>query len=194
MAFPVFVTLAVFAPLLMSLFGPQFRAGATALTILSLAMFVNIGTGAVGAVLSMGGKSSWVLLDNSIALLLNVVLNLALIPRFGMTGAAIAWAVAIVVGNLLPLVQVWRLWQLQPVTAEAVLILALTLGLFGGLGLIARALAGATPAALVSSVVLASSLYGAVLWKRRSHLRAGVLRDAVRIRPRVVQKPVAADR
>ena len=101
-SFPVYLALAVFAPLMMELFGEEFSEGATALVILSSAMLVNMGTGAVRSALFMGGKSSWILFDNAAALAVNVALNLLLIPELGMTGAAIAWAASILVGNLLP--------------------------------------------------------------------------------------------
>ena len=50
------------------------------------------GHGRRRAALFMGGKSSWILLDNVIALAINVGLNLVLIPEYGMSGAAVAWA------------------------------------------------------------------------------------------------------
>jgi O-antigen/teichoic acid export membrane protein len=143
-SFPVFLTLAAFAPVLMSIFGPRFVDGQTALTILALAMLVNMGTGAVRAALSMGGRSGWVLMDNLAALAVNVGLNVVLIPRMGMDGAAIAWAASIVVGNLLPLGQVYRLWGLQPVSAGGLRVVVAT-SLYGAVCVLVRAVAGTSP-------------------------------------------------
>jgi O-antigen/teichoic acid export membrane protein/O-antigen ligase len=184
LAFPVFIGLAVFSPVFMQVFGAEFTAGSTALTILSLAMLVNIGTGAVRAVLSMGGKSSWLLFDNTVALVVDVVLNFVLIPPLGMEGAAIAWAFAIAAGNLVPLFQVWRLWRLQPVTVEAIVVVA-SAGIAYGLGgLLLRVALGATLQALVLSILLGTALYGTVLWQRRAGLHAEILRDAFAVRRR----------
>ena len=75
-SWPLFLSLAVFGPVLLGVFGPGFDEGATALAILSMAMLVNLGTGNVTVVLLMGGKSSWNLLNTAVALVLNVGLNI----------------------------------------------------------------------------------------------------------------------
>ena len=56
------------------------------LVILSIAMLFNIGTGNVTVVLLMAGKSVWNLGNALIAFVINLGLNLLLIPRFGITG------------------------------------------------------------------------------------------------------------
>jgi O-antigen/teichoic acid export membrane protein len=180
-SFPVFLTLAVFAPVLMSIFGHRFVDGQTALTILALAMLVNMGTGAVRAALSMGGRSRWVLMDNLAALAVNVGLNLVLIPRIGMDGAAIAWAASIVIGNLLPLGQVYRLWGLQPVSAGGLRVVIAT-GLYGAVCLLVRAVAGASPGSMIVAAVAGLAVYSAALWLIRDDLRAHVFREALRVR------------
>jgi O-antigen/teichoic acid export membrane protein len=180
-SFPVFLTLAVFAPVLMSVFGPRFVDGQTALMILALAMLVNMGTGAVRAALSMGGRSGWVLMDNMAALAVNVVLNVVLIPRIGMDGAAIAWAASIVVGNLLPLGQVYRLWGLQPVSQGGLRVVVAT-GLYGAVCIVVRVVAGASAGSMIAAAVMGIAVYGAALWLIRDDLRAHVFREALRVR------------
>src|SRR5439155_3408193 len=59
---PVYVTMIVFAPVLMRVFGREFVAGQTALVILSASMLVLIATGNNKIVLLMGGGSAWNLL------------------------------------------------------------------------------------------------------------------------------------
>jgi O-antigen/teichoic acid export membrane protein len=49
-----------------------------------------------------------------IALVLNVVLNVALIPPYGMVGAGLAWGISIVIWNLIRLWQVYRVLGMQP--------------------------------------------------------------------------------
>ncbi len=66
----------------------------------SLAMLVNLGTGNVTVVLLMGGKSSWGAINTGAALIVNIGLNLLLIPHLGILGAAIAWGASIVVDNV----------------------------------------------------------------------------------------------
>jgi O-antigen/teichoic acid export membrane protein len=180
-SFPVFLTLAAFAPVLMGIFGPQFVSGQTALVILSLAMLVNMGTGAVRAALSMGGRSGWVLLDNTAALVINVALNAFLIPKMGMNGAAIAWAASIVVGNMLPLVQVYRLWGLQPLSAGGFRVVVAT-GLYAAVCVLVRAFAGASAGSMIVGVVVGLVLYACALWLIRDDLRANVFREALSVR------------
>ena len=178
LSFPIYLTLAVFASTFMSLFGADFSAGATPLTILSIAMLANMATGAVKAVLLMGGRSRMVLADNVVALVANVVLNIALIPRYGMSGAAVAWAISILLNNLVPAVQVWRAWNLQPVVDGSIVAAAAAIVCYGGIGTVARIAAGDAPLVLLASSTLATGAYIGVLWRFRRSLRAGVLREA----------------
>lgn len=183
-SWPFYVMLAVFAPFVLRIFGPGFAEGQSALLILSLAMLVNLGTGNVTVVLLMGGKSWWNLLNTVVSLGLNIVLNIVLIPRLGMTGAAIAWAVSITFENLAPLVQVGRLLRLHPFGRGYLRVAAASVLCFGGLGIIARSWFGLGLGSLVLVSITASAAYFVVLWKSRSLLELSTLRHALRPRPR----------
>ena len=89
-SWPLYLLMGVFAPTVLGLFGPSYPQGATALSVLCAAMLVALAAGNVGSVLLMGGKSTWVLGDKILALTVNVAANLILIPRYGITGAAVA--------------------------------------------------------------------------------------------------------
>ena len=190
-SFPVYLALAAFAPLMMRLFGESFTPGATALTILSLAMLVNMGTGAVRAALFMGGKSSWILLDNVVALVINVGLNLALIPAYGMSGAAVAWGASIVVGNLLPLFQVWRLWGLQPLGPGYGAATIAAVACFGVTGVLIRLTLGDSVAAFVAYAIVSTALYALCAWRLRDRLQLAILWDAVHARSIHSAQPAA---
>jgi len=79
----------------------HFSTRSTALVIVSLAMLINMGTGNVTLILLMVGRSSLNLLNTGAALTVNVLLNVVLVPQMGVTGAALAWAAAIILENLL---------------------------------------------------------------------------------------------
>jgi O-antigen/teichoic acid export membrane protein len=190
-SFPVYLALAAFAPLMMRLFGASFTPGSTALTILSLAMLVNMGTGAVRAALFMGGKSSWILLDNVIALAINVGLNVVLIPKYGMSGAAAAWGVSIVVGNFVPLFQVWRLWGLQPLGPGYGAAIAAAIACFGVTGAVARWTLGDSIPAFAAYAIVSTALYGVCAWRLRDRLHLDVLWHAVRVRGARAARPAA---
>jgi len=101
LSWPAYLMLAVFAPAFLELFGREFRAGATPMAVLAVAMLVNVGVGLVQTVLLMSGNSRGHLLATIAGLVLNVTLCLALVPRHGALGAAIAWSCGIVCENVL---------------------------------------------------------------------------------------------
>ena len=97
LAWPLYLTMIVLAPSLLSFFGPAYQQADTVLVILGASMLVATLVGPVDMVLLMAGKSSWNLLNTIAAIVANVTLNLILIPRYGMTGAAVAWSASILV-------------------------------------------------------------------------------------------------
>lgn len=114
-AWPFYAVLAVFAEPVLSIFGPGFESGATSLRVLAAAMAVATAAGAVQSVLLMAGRSSWQLADKTGALGLDVVLLVLLVPQWGIEGAAVAWAVTIVVDTLVVVFQVQVLMGVRPV-------------------------------------------------------------------------------
>jgi O-antigen/teichoic acid export membrane protein len=197
MSWPVYLTGSVFAPVLLRVFGPEYAAGQTALTILALASMVNMATGPCSVVLVMGGKSTWSLVNSTVALGLNVALNLLLIPRYGMNGAAAAWGVAMIVNNLLAIVQVryfLRLSPFGPGFRMAVLVPAVC---FGGVGLGVRVAMGESVPSFLLYGVMAGGAYLAILWRLRRRLQLTDLGRALRARTRrparAVGSPEGAD-
>ena len=98
---PVIVMIAFGGTLLEWVFGAEYRAGATALAILAAGQLVNAGMGSVGMLLNMTGHERDTVKGIGIAALCNVVLNLVLIPPFGIEGAAAATALTLVIWNLI---------------------------------------------------------------------------------------------
>ncbi len=99
----------VFAPgLVLSIFGENFRAGATGLVILAIGQFINAVTGSVGQMLAMTGHE--VVLRNIImaTAALNVILSVVLIPTWGINGAAAATSVCAVCSTILASFYVYR--------------------------------------------------------------------------------------
>jgi O-antigen/teichoic acid export membrane protein len=86
-----------FAPreIMTVLFGAPYAAGWLALVILAAGQLVNAGTGAVGALLVMTGHQNTWLKLSAVIFFANVVLVCALVPRWGLPGAALGTALAI---------------------------------------------------------------------------------------------------
>ena len=172
---PMYVVLVIFPAVVLGIFGHRYTAGAAPLVVLSLAMLVNLGTGNVTVVLLMGGKSSWNFVNALAALIVNVALNLVLLPRIGIMGAAIAWAASIVVDNVAAVIEVWLLLGLGPFGRGYGLVVAATAGCFGITGLVARAFLGQTLPALVATTALGLTAFAAIAYLGRERLQLGGL-------------------
>lgn len=113
---PMFVVIAVCCRSVLSLFGPEFLAGSVPLLILAAFTFLTVSMGPLGQALAMSGKSHIVLYNTAASLFINIILNLLLIPRLGMTGAALATGASLVclqVGRLVEARYVLGLWPLS---------------------------------------------------------------------------------
>jgi O-antigen/teichoic acid export membrane protein len=174
----MYLTLATFGPVILNLFGSEFVRGQDALFVSSVAMLIGVGTGNVTVVLLMGGKSVWTLANTTIALLVNVVLSILLIPPLGITGAAMAWGASIVVNNVVPLVQVWRLLGIDPFGRGFLIVAGLSALCFGGIGLVARMILGPTMIGLLAFALPACALYVVLLFRFRGPLRLAAVRQA----------------
>jgi O-antigen/teichoic acid export membrane protein len=167
---PVYLTLAVFAPAVLSIFGQSYVQAQHVLTILALTMLVASAVGPVDIVLLMSGRSAWNLVNTAAAVALNVGLNLVLIPRLGITGAALAWSASILMNNLAPLIQVRTFLRLDPFGKEVLAVAAVSLIAFGAFPLGFRVVFGAELGALAGSAVLGVALYAPALWRLRGTL------------------------
>jgi len=108
-AVPLGLVLLVFGGLLLGLFfGEEFRAGRTALAIVVLGQLLNAGFGAVGLILNMTGHTKLAVRGFLVAVLANIALNLVLIPRMGIEGAALGALLAFIVWNSILFVYVRR--------------------------------------------------------------------------------------
>jgi O-antigen/teichoic acid export membrane protein len=160
---PMYLTFATFGPFLLEVFGEGYSEGASALTLLSLAMLVATGCGMVDMVLNMAGRTTWTLANTLLSLVLLVGLDLWLIPAYGILGAAIGWAVARVVANLVPLTLLGLALRLHPFGLPLVTSVTASSLCFGVGLLLARTLLGASWAGLAAGVAGAGLCYLAAL-------------------------------
>lgn len=169
-AWPVYLTCFAAPEYLLRLFGDGYQSGVPVVIILSIAMLVGTGAGPVDIALLMSGRSIASMVNNLIALSLNLVLNLALIPLWGIQGAALAWACSIVVGNVLP---AWQIrtelgaTALNRASAAAAAIAVVSLALLPTIGW----LAGAGPAVRLAAALIGLVGYGVLIFVFRKMLR-----------------------
>ena len=86
---------------LLSLFGPAFVSGYALMAILLAGIMAKALVGPAEAFLTMAGRQSLCVLLYAGALIANLVLNMVLIPAFGLTGAAMATSGAMFVEAIL---------------------------------------------------------------------------------------------
>jgi len=107
---PLFLVFFLFPEVVLeALFGADYIAAADALRILSLGYIFSSMMGPNGTTLVAMGKSMFIMWAVFAAVVLNIALNIALIPPYGIEGAAIASAAAIIMVNL---IGCWKLHSL----------------------------------------------------------------------------------
>ncbi|GHJ46407.1 hypothetical protein Cs7R123_37490 [Catellatospora sp. TT07R-123] len=176
---PFYLLWAIFGAQLMAVFGDGYAAGATAGrvgVVLSLAMLVATACGMVSTVQEMAGNTGVAFFQTMLALAVNVVLDLILIPRLGILGAALGWAAALLLKNLLPLVQLQVRHQLSPLCRAGFIAMGSAVGCFAGIPLAARAVLGAHVLVDVAAVLVAVVAYAALVWYNRQTLQLAGLR------------------
>jgi O-antigen/teichoic acid export membrane protein len=89
------------ATLLRLIFGPQFVGAFGALVVLTVGQVINCATGIVHSLLIMTGHEHDTLRGSILGVVVNVVLAFALVPKFGLMGAAAATCAAVAAENAL---------------------------------------------------------------------------------------------
>jgi O-antigen/teichoic acid export membrane protein len=111
---PIFTLLTFFSREILALFGADFTTGAKAMIILCVGQLLNTATGSAGFMLMMTGKSYVNLINSVVLTLANVLLNLLLIPKYGIIGAALANAVSIIAVQIFRLAELWYFYRVHP--------------------------------------------------------------------------------
>lgn len=89
------------APLIGLTFGSRYTIASTALQILVVGQVMNVFFGSVGTILNMTGMEKEAVTSITVAIIVNIFLDIVLIPLFGMVGAASASAISIFVWNMI---------------------------------------------------------------------------------------------
>ena len=97
---PIIILLICFSEYILSMFGINYILAKNALWILLIAQFFNSITGPSALYLNMTGRQKKLNVILLISLIINVVLNIFLVPTFGMLGAAIATTTSFVLSKV----------------------------------------------------------------------------------------------
>ncbi|MDA2811243.1 polysaccharide biosynthesis C-terminal domain-containing protein [Nocardiopsis sp. RSe5-2] len=172
LTWPLFLPAVVYAPLVMELFGPGYAgaAGTGVLVVVAVAQMASASLGMGDLLLTMAGRTGWNLANNLMSLAANVVLCVVLIPPLGAVGAALAWAAAIGVRNLLPLVQLHRMIGVHPFSPRWTAAAGAALAWFGAVPAVCAGVLGTTGPSLVLALMLGGSGWAATVWRMRTVL------------------------
>lgn len=102
------------------LFGLEYIQAASALRILSLGFMFHIFLGLNGNSLVAMGRTRFLMFTSLFGALANVILNIALIPYFGIVGAAIASLLSYCLVNIFNSIKLYRLAKIHPFTKNYV--------------------------------------------------------------------------
>jgi O-antigen/teichoic acid export membrane protein len=162
---PLFIVIVLFPGALLSVFGSDFVTGAPALVILGLEALTNSATGTSGSLLDMTGHTRVKLVNSTVAVAASLVLNLLLIPQYGLMGAAIAALCATLAVNLLRIGQVWYLLRLVPYDAsfaKPLLAGALALGAGYGVAVLTGSLPSLVQLAVGGAAIVATYAFAII--------------------------------
>jgi O-antigen/teichoic acid export membrane protein len=164
LSIPVFITVFLYSSQILSMFGPHFGAGSSAVAILGLAQFINCGVGHAGLLIVMSGHPRVNLINSLILLCCNILLNYLLIPRYGLLGTAIATGTSIIAINVIRVIEVYFLLRLHPYSIRFAKPLFAGAVSFLIMFLIKDFLGEPHRLIIILEVLGSISLYGAVLW------------------------------
>ncbi len=172
----------------LGLFGPEYEAdGAAVVLLMTGAMLFGVATGPADTLLLMSGRSGLSLLNSLTALALDIVLCIVLIPRMGITGAALAWAVAVIIRSTLSLVQTRVTLSIMSFGPAAAIVTGANVLCFGVPLLIIGQLVEMDILTLGLALLGCVPAYAIALWLGRERLRLSVLRGLIKRRQTAIE-------
>jgi O-antigen/teichoic acid export membrane protein len=101
-SFPIFaLTFSLAQPITLLLYGTRYEQSATILALLSFGYYFNAALGQNGLTLKVYGKLRYIVIINLVAAIVNLGINLLLIPRYGPLGAAVGTCGTLIAHNIL---------------------------------------------------------------------------------------------
>ncbi|WGY02701.1 polysaccharide biosynthesis C-terminal domain-containing protein [Nocardioides sp. QY071] len=182
LAWPVYLCVAASPLAYLGWFGPAYTTddARTVALVMAGGMLVAVASGPVDTLLLMTGRSTRSLANTLVALVIDVGGCLLLVPRMGIAGAALAWAVAVVVRCTLAVVQVRGDIGLLPGRRLLLLAAAVPLGCVGLPLAALQLLGGLSPATWLLAAAVVAVGYAAVVWRLRARLAVDLFLPARR--------------
>jgi O-antigen/teichoic acid export membrane protein len=121
LTFPGFLIMTLYSSeLLTLLFGSEYAKAGLALSIVAFGTMFSSALGKIGDILKSAGKTQIIFYNTTLNMVLNIGLNILLIPIYGIVGAAIATASSTVVMNIILALEAWKYENVQPLSRNMV--------------------------------------------------------------------------
>jgi O-antigen/teichoic acid export membrane protein len=114
-------------------FGNEYVPGTSALVVLSLAFATHVFAGPNTSVLTSVGNTQLLMYDAIATAAVNIILNIILIPEYGIVGAAAATTISYTLLNLLVSGQLYQRTGIYPFHRQIPVVAVLSIGLFFGI-------------------------------------------------------------
>lgn len=117
--FPLFLSIFIFSKQILNvLFGKEYTAGAIALSILSIGLFIFSMTIKDLSLIRMLQNSKTILLISTSAAIINIILNWLFIPAFSIIGAAVATSVSFSFSSIIYLALAYKKFKIIPFSKD----------------------------------------------------------------------------
>lgn len=174
-SWPIYVVAALGADFYLQVFGSDYVSDQArwVVWVMALAMLISTACGPLDSMLLMAGRSTTSLWISLVGLTLNITLCFILIPSLGIFGAAFAWALAIMVRNILTFVFVQATLKMNP-WGRAGFFAGLSAVLGFGLPLLVVVLTGTNSFAFFAAGLLTGlACFAGAVWAFRRPLQLG---------------------
>jgi O-antigen/teichoic acid export membrane protein len=111
---PLAAMIMIFSQPIMKIFGHDFEPGWIVLVIGTIGQLANVGVGSSGTLLYMTGRHRNLIWIQSVVAVVIIVLNILLVPKWGIVGAICAATIANIIVNICYLLTVRRVMGLLP--------------------------------------------------------------------------------
>ena len=110
----VFLGIVLFGESVLHLFGREFVYGHTALILVACGSIIGVVTGQSGSMNAMTGHPRFNMISSVTTFVVNIGLNIIMIPRYGIIGAAVATLISSAIGNSMTLLYLYITQKIQP--------------------------------------------------------------------------------
>jgi len=125
--FPLVAVFTLFSEdVIIAFYGTSYRAGALAFAILSIGAYLRVIVGPNGAMIKAIDRTKVDMISAVCGIFVNIILNIVLIPTYGIAGAAVATACGYLVYNTIELFVIYRSVEAHPFSVDIIKPMVLT--------------------------------------------------------------------